>query len=174
MALLGGGLRRRRSDGGCRSDGRRGAGTSVAGAGTVTDEAIAPERCEANKAAGTITYLSSFDFAASPSIVDVVDGRQEGLLRRHVPRRGLKSSFSTANYPLVAANQAQFSSAGSYTEMLTLRQGRRPVVAVVDYGKSNISALLVRDDGTINQLDRPRGQDHRREGRAATVAQGAS
>ena len=64
----------------------------------------------------------------------------------------MKSSFSTANYPLVAANQAQFSSAGSYTELLRFAKDGARLVAVAQYGKSNISALLVRDDGTITEL----------------------
>ena len=46
--------------------------TSTAG------EPFPADRCEANKAAGTITYLSSFDFAASASIVDVLVAEQKG------------------------------------------------------------------------------------------------
>ena len=116
-------------------DGRRrttvtGAGTtSVAGAGAVTDEAISPERCEANKAAGTITYLSSFDFAATPSIVDVVMADKQGYFDALCLDVDMKSSFSTANYPLVAANQAQFSSAGSYTELLRFAKDGARLVA---------------------------------------------
>src|SRR4029078_8826332 len=36
------------------------------------------DRCEANKAAGKITYLSSFDFSASASIVEVIVAKQKG------------------------------------------------------------------------------------------------
>lgn len=107
-----------------------GSGTSVAGAGTVTDEAISPERCEANKAAGTITYLSSFDFAATPSIVDVVMADKQGYFDALCLDVDMKSSFSTANYPIVAANQAQFSSAGSYTELLRFAKDGARLVAV--------------------------------------------
>ena len=118
----------------------------------MTDEAISPERCEANKAAGTITYLSSFDFAATPSIVDVVMADKQGYFDALCLDVDMKSSFSTANYPLVAANQAQFSSAGSYTELLRFAKDGARLVAVAQYGKSNISALLVRDDGAITEL----------------------
>ena len=45
-------------------------------------------RCEANRAAGTITYLTGFDFAAAASIVDVVVADEQRLLRRALPRRG--------------------------------------------------------------------------------------
>ena len=46
----------------------------------------------------------------------------------------LKASFSTANYPLVAANEAQFASAGSYAE-------------VADYTAANDAGLVVRRRG---------------------------
>ena len=135
-----------------------GSGTSVVGAGAVTDEAISPERCEANKAAGTITYLSSFDFAATPSIVDVVMADHQGYFDDLCLDVDMKSSFSTANYPIVAANQAQFSSAGSYTELLRFAKDGARLVAMVQYGKSNISALLVRDDGAVKEVTDLKGK----------------
>ncbi len=47
--------------------------------GEDTDAAaIDPERCATNEAVGTITYLSSFDFAAAASIVDVVVAEDKG------------------------------------------------------------------------------------------------
>ena len=46
------------------------ADSTTADSNTVTADAPFPAaRCEANKAAGKITYLSSFDFSASASIV---------------------------------------------------------------------------------------------------------
>ncbi len=118
----------------------------------VTAAGISPARCAQNKKAGTITYLSSFDFAASPSIVDVVVAKKNGYFDEMCLTVTLKSSFSTTNYPLVASNQAQFSSAGAYTEMLNYSKNGAKLVALVDYGKSNINALLVRDDGKITSL----------------------
>jgi NitT/TauT family transport system substrate-binding protein len=126
--------------------------TATPSTGGVTAEGIDPARCEANRAAGTITYLSSFDFAATPAIVDVVMADKQGYFDAMCLDVDMKASFSTANYPLVAANQAQFSSAGSYTELLRFSKDGAHFVAVTDYGKSNISALLVRDDGSINEL----------------------
>ena len=63
---------------------------------------VDPERCAANQAAGTITYLSGFDFAAAASIVDVVVAEQSGYFDDLCLDVELKPSFSTANYPLVA------------------------------------------------------------------------
>jgi NitT/TauT family transport system substrate-binding protein len=41
-------------------------------------EAFPAARCEANQAAGTISYLSGFDFAATASIVDVLVADHNG------------------------------------------------------------------------------------------------
>ena len=68
-------------------------------------------------------YLAGFDFAASARSSSRVAAK--GLLRGHVPRRRAQPGFSTANYPLVAAEQAQFSSAGSYSEIVDRRRQRR-------------------------------------------------
>ena len=59
----------------------------------------------------------------------------------------LKPSFSTANYTLVASDQAQFSSAGSYTEILNYSGEGAEFVAFVDYGKTPIEALITPDGG---------------------------
>ena len=64
-----------------------GSPTTVPSVGEVTAAGIPPARCAANKAAGKITYLSGFDFAASASIVDVVVAKEKGYFDEDVPRR---------------------------------------------------------------------------------------
>ncbi len=44
----------------------------------------------------------------------------------------LKSGFSTTNYPLVAANTAQFASGGNYTELVQQNKDGASFVALVD------------------------------------------
>ena len=108
----------------------------------VTAAGITPERCAANKAAGAITYLSSFDFSAAASILDVVVAKDRGYFDDMcLERRRSSPGFSTSNYPLVAGGQAQFSSAGSYTEILNYSKDGAKFVAVADYGKTPIEAL---------------------------------
>ncbi len=127
--------------------------TAAAGViGTVTTSGISADRCAANKAAGKITYLSSFDFAASASIVDVVVAKQQGYFDKMCLDVELTSSFSTANYPLVAAGRAQFSSAGSYSEVLTQSTGGAKFAVVVNEGKEGIDALMVKADAGVNTL----------------------
>jgi NitT/TauT family transport system substrate-binding protein len=58
----------------------------------------------------------------------------------------LKPSFSTNNYPLVAANEAQFASGGSYTEVLDFASSNdAQFVVVAVEGKTAIDALIVKE-----------------------------
>jgi NitT/TauT family transport system substrate-binding protein len=123
-------------------------GTTI-GPGTVTASGISPDRCEANRKAGTITYLSGFDFAASASIVEVVVAKAKGYFAAMCLDVQLRSSFSTANYPLVSAGQAQFASAGSYVELLNFNAGGGGLVAVVEDGKTGIDELLVKPSAGV-------------------------
>jgi ABC-type nitrate/sulfonate/bicarbonate transport system substrate-binding protein len=120
--------------------------TETTAAGEGGTGAIDAERCAANEAAGTITYLSSFDFAAAASIVDVVVAEEKGYFDELCLDVELRPSFSTANYTLVAGGEAQFSSAGNYTEILNFSRDGAEFVALVNYGKTPIESLLVRPE----------------------------
>ncbi|MDQ1424487.1 MAG: NitT/TauT family transport system substrate-binding protein [Acidimicrobiaceae bacterium] len=118
--------------------------------GGVSPSGITAARCDANKSAGKITYLSGFDFAASASIVDVVVAKNKGYYDKMCLDVDLKSSFSTENYPLVAANTAQFSSGGNFTELVQQSKDGAHFVALAVEGKTGIDALVVKDG--INAL----------------------
>ena len=119
---------------------------------------LPPERCAANRAAGTISYLSGFDFAASASIVEVLVAEQKGYFDALCLDVDVAASFSTANYPLIAANDAQFSSAGSFSEVLDFgaRNDADFVVLAVE-GRTAIDALITKD-GAIASLEDVRGE----------------
>ena len=119
----------------------------------VTAEGISDERCAENKAAGTVTYASSFDFAAAASIVDVLVAKDKGYFDDMCLDVDIKPGFSSTNYPLVAAGTANFSSAGSYTEILNNTGDGAEFVAVVDYGKAPIEALVTPDGGATKLED---------------------
>jgi NitT/TauT family transport system substrate-binding protein len=112
------------------------------------------DRCEANKAAGKITYLSSFDFSASASIVEVIVAKQKGYFDDMCLDVDLKASFSTENYPLIAANEAQFSSGGSFSEVVDYagRNDAGFVTLGVD-GRTGIDALIVKDGVSADLSD---------------------
>jgi NitT/TauT family transport system substrate-binding protein len=132
--------------------------TTSAPAGGVTAAGITPERCAANKAAGGITYLSSFDFSAAASILDVVVAKERGYFDAMCLDVTIKPSFSTSNYQLVAGGQAQLSSAGAYTEILNFSKDGAKFVAVTDYGKSPVEALVVPADGNVVTLQDLKGK----------------
>ena len=80
------------------------------GSEVVAGEAFPDDRCAANEAAGTITYLTGFDFAATASIVDVIVADANGYYDAMCLDVEIQPSVSTANDPLVAENDAQFAS----------------------------------------------------------------
>jgi ABC-type nitrate/sulfonate/bicarbonate transport system substrate-binding protein len=124
----------------------------------TADKPFPADRCAANKAAGTIHYLSSFDFSASASIVEILVAKQKGYFDDMCLDVDLKPSFSTANYPLVAANEAQFSSGGSFSEVVDYA-GRNDAgfVALAVEGRTGIDALIVKD-GQSTQLSDLKGK----------------
>lgn len=112
----------------------------------VVANAPFPEaRCEANEAAGTITYLTGFDFAAAASIVDVIVAEASGYYEQMCLSVDVRSSFSVANYPLVADDTAQFASGGSFSEVVAFAAANDAdfVVTAVE-GRTAIETLLVK------------------------------
>lgn len=120
----------------------------------VIDGAPFPaDRCALNRAAGTIVYLSSFDFAATASIVDVLVAEERGYYDELCLDVELRPSFSVDNYPLVAANEAQFSSGGSFSEIVDFAGANDAgFVALAVEGRTGIDALLVTDP-QVESLD---------------------
>jgi len=120
----------------------------------VSGQPFPAARCDANKAAGTITYLSSFDFAASASIVEILVAKQRGYFDDLCLDVTLKPSFSTDNYPLIAANEAQVSSGGSFSEVVDYA-GRNEAgfVALAVDGRTGIDALIVKDGQSAELAD---------------------
>lgn len=127
--------------------------TTAASAAPAMSAADAAARCETNKKVGKIVYLSSFDFAAAASIIDVVEADAKGYFKDLCLDVELKPSFSTANYALVGSGKAQFSSAGSYTELVNFSKDGAKFTAFIDYGKTPIEALVAKDPALASVAD---------------------
>ena len=127
-------------------------GSGDAVSDVVAGEAFPADRCEANEAAGTITYLSGFDFAAGASIVDIIVADANGHYDAMCLDVELVPSFSTANYALIAENDAQFASGGSFSEVVSFAQANDTdfVVAAVE-GPTAIDGLILKP-GTAAEL----------------------
>jgi ABC-type nitrate/sulfonate/bicarbonate transport system substrate-binding protein len=126
--------------------------------GVVVDaEAFPADRCQANRDAGTITYLTGFDYAASASMVEVMVAEEQGYFDDVCLDVSIEGSFSTDNYPLVAAGEAQFASAGSFSEAVSFAQANDTEFAVSEvYGRGPIDSLIVKP-GQATTLDDLRG-----------------
>jgi NitT/TauT family transport system substrate-binding protein len=121
----------------------------LAGASSTTepaeDEWVSEDRCAANADAGTITFLSGFGYAAAASMVDVFVAERGGYYDELCLDVEVVSSFSTANYPLVAAGEAQFASAGSFSEVVEFGAvNDADLVTLVVEGRFPIDALIVK------------------------------
>ena len=127
--------------------------TAAAGAAPAMSAADAAARCETNKKVGKIVYLSSFDFAAAASIIDVVEADAKGYFKDLCLDVELKPSFSSANYALVGSGKAQFSSAGSYTELVNFSKEGAKFTAFIDYGKTPIEGLIAKDPALASVAD---------------------
>lgn len=118
----------------------------------VAGEPISGERCEANRDAGTITYLTGFDFAATASMIDVFVAEERGYFDDLCLDVEIQPSFSTANYPLVASGEAQFASAGSFSEVLNFAAANdADLVTLSVEGRTPIDALILKP-GTAETL----------------------
>lgn len=130
--------------------------TVVDGAGlaVVAGEPFPEARCEANRAAGTIDYFTGFDYAATASILEVIVADQAGYYDELCLDVEITPSFSVANYALVAADEAQFSSAGSFSELATqARANEAELVALSVDGYVPVDVLMVKPDRAASLAD---------------------
>jgi ABC-type nitrate/sulfonate/bicarbonate transport system substrate-binding protein len=112
---------------------------------SVADGWFTEERCTANEDAGTITYLTGFDYAATASMVDVFVAEERGFYDELCLDVEVVASFSTDNYPLIAGNEAQFASGGSFSEVVRYSEANdADLVAVVVEGRFPIDALILK------------------------------
>ena len=121
------------------------AASTTATAAGVTADGISQDRCDQNKKAGKLTYLTSFDFSASVSILDVIVAKDKGFFDKMCLNVDIKPGQAPANEQQVASGAAQFSSGGSFGEIVnTTVQSNTNIVALVQYGKTAIEELLVK------------------------------
>ena len=127
---------------------------TLAADGGSIDAVIAPERCEANQAAGTVTYVTSFSFAATAAILDPIVADAEGFFAEVCLDVEIVPGTAPANAALVAEGQAQMSSAGSFGELVNNNvNGGADLIAVAHYGKTAIEGLVIPADSPVDPDD---------------------
>ncbi|MFN3258366.1 MAG: ABC transporter substrate-binding protein [Ilumatobacter sp.] len=103
------------------------------------------ERCAANEAAGTVTFLTGFDFAAAASIVEVIVADAAGYYDDLCLDVEIRPGFSAQNYPLLASGSAQFASGGSFSEVVNFANANdASFIAASVAGRTAIDTLIVK------------------------------
>lgn len=121
--------------------------------GTVTAASgISADRCEANRNAGEITYLTGFDFAAAAGIIDVVAAKELGYFDKMCLNVKVQSGFDTTNIPLVSAGKAQFTAVGSISEIADAESKEGNVQAVGILGHKAVEALAASENSSVKTL----------------------
>jgi len=123
-----------------------------------TAAAIPTERCDKNKAAGPITFLTSFDYAAAASIIDVVAASDQGYYEQLCLDVKLQAGFSSSNVQLVSTDTAQMTSLGSFSEVAVANSQGAGLVAVGVEGYTSIEELLVEKTAGITDLKQLEGR----------------
>lgn len=137
----------------CSSDAKTTTTAASAGPAVSMGQPFPAKRCSDNKAAGTITYLSGYDFAASASIVDVLVAKQKGYYDDLCLDVDIKAGLFATNYQAINDNSAQFASAGSFSALVEyeLRTPQSQLVTLAVEGRSAIDTLIVKP-GAANTL----------------------
>ncbi len=119
----------------------------------VAGEPFPEARCAANREAGTITYLTGFNFAATASIIDVIVAEDNGYYDDLCLDVEVLAGGSTENYPLIASGNARFASGGSFSEVVEFGEANdADFVAVAVEGRTAIDSLIVKPGQTDNGL----------------------
>jgi ABC-type nitrate/sulfonate/bicarbonate transport system substrate-binding protein len=125
--------------------------------GSVTSSGISADRCQANRDLGQITYLTSFDYASSASIIDVVAADAQGYFKKMCLNVKLQAGFTTTNVPLVSSGKVAFSSLSSASEVAADVEAPANIEAIALYGHSAVDELAVSDKADINKLSDIKG-----------------
>lgn len=136
------------SDDGSSDDDSAGVAVVLAG------EPFPDERCEANRAAGTINYFTGFNFAAAASMTEVFVADAKGYYDDMCLDVVITPSFSVPNLALVAAGEVQFSTAGSFAELVDWASDNdADLVALSVAGHVAIDVLMVKPDRADSLAD---------------------
>ncbi|ARO14723.1 NMT1/THI5 like domain protein [Ketogulonicigenium robustum] len=116
---------------------------TVAGAGLspalASAQDISPERCALNKAPGEVIFLTSFAYAASTGILDIVAAKELGLYDALCIDLTIQPGGT--NIQLVSANTAQLAGIGGPSDTMVGIDNGAEIVGIATYG--NVGAIEV-------------------------------
>ncbi|GGF30091.1 ABC transporter substrate-binding protein [Subtercola lobariae] len=132
------------------------ASPSPTSSGAASGSAISAERCAQNKAAGTINYVTGYQYQASASILDVLAAKQLGYFDALCLDVQIQpgTGDTAANAQLVAAGTATFTDLGGDADLLRSQSNGVNVTGIATYGQVPIATLMTLPNITdLKQLD---------------------
>ena len=113
----------------------------------------AAERCQANRDAGKITFVTGFDFAAAAGIIDAIVADAQGYFEELCIDFEMQPGFAPSNGALVIEGQAQFGASGSFAELVANNvAGEGDLVALVHWGRTAIEAIVLPEGSDIEDF----------------------
>jgi NitT/TauT family transport system substrate-binding protein len=130
-------------------------GGSSTQAASDSSKLISSSECAANKAAGTITYVSPFGFDASAGIIDVFAAQKLGYFKDLCLDVNFVTNSQDAT-ALVSAGKAQVTNVGSAADYLAAAGSGSNIRAVATYGNTSDYCVVTRK--TITSLPQLAGK----------------
>ena len=113
----------------------------------------AAERCQANRDAGTMTFVTGFDFAAAAGIIDAIVADAQGYFEELCIDFEVQPGFAPSNGALVIEGQAQFGASGSFAELVANNvAGEGDLVALIHWGRTAIEAIVLPEGSAIEDF----------------------
>lgn len=123
---------------------------STDSAGPATSEVISADRCQTNAAAGPVLFLTSFAYAASAGILDVLAADELGYFDDMCIDLVIKPGIT--NIQVVSAGTAQLAGIGGPIDTLTGIAEGAGITGIATYGNTSAIELITMADSGINEL----------------------
>ncbi len=117
----------------------------------ATSDVISAERCAQNAAAGPVLFLTSFAYAASAGILDVVAADELGYFDDMCIDLVIKPGIT--NIQVVSAGTAQLAGVGGPIDVLTGIDQGAGITGIATYGNTSAIELITMADSGINSLE---------------------
>jgi len=112
--------------------------------------AIGAERCTQNRAAGAITFLTSFAYAATSGILDVLAAKQLGYFDALCLKVAVEPGSTNAQ--LVSAGTAQLAGLGDASSVLVAIDNGAAITGLATYGNTSAIELITLKSSGIKSL----------------------
>lgn len=118
--------------------------------GPLQAQDISTDRCELNKNAGEVIFLTSFAYAASHGILDVVAAEKLGLFDDLC--LDLTIEPGGTNTQLVSAGTAQLAGIGGASDTMVAVANGAEIVGIATYGNTGAIEVITMADSGIEEL----------------------